>query len=200
MIFIVSGPGGAGKGTIVKELVARDPTLWLSRSWTTRPQRVGEPSDAYEFKTEEEFRRKIADDGFLEWVDFLGSLYGTPNPDPPEGLDLLLEIELEGAQKVRGKLPEAILVLVVPPSIDVQRERLRGRGESDDRIEQRVTKGQLEMIEGERIANEILVNDDLETAVQALADIVAKYRQQEAGSSQDLEDEIRLAAQEGRDG
>lgn len=176
MIFIVSGPGGVGKGTIVERLVARDPSLWLSRSWTTRPRRPGEAEDAYEFRTEEEFRQHIEAGGFLEWVDFLGNLYGTPNPSPPAGRDLLLEIELEGAQKVRKKIPDSIVVLVVPPSIEVQRERLRYRGESEQRIEQRVTKGRQEMVEGERMANEMIVNDDLETAVTALADIVDKYR------------------------
>jgi len=183
VIFIVSGPGGVGKGTIVRELVARDHKLWLSRSWTTREQRPGEPADAYRFTTEKEFRARIDAGGFLEWVNFLGNLYGTPTPEPEPGTDLLLEIELEGAQKVRTQIPTAILVLVVPPSIEAQRLRLRGRGDGDEQVEARVEKGQAEMVIGEKIANEIVVNDDLETAVQSLADIVEKYRRQNAGQA-----------------
>lgn len=176
MIFIISGPGGVGKGTIVRHLVSRDPSLWLSRSWTTRRRREGESEDAYKFVSEEDFRSHVEAGGFLEWVNFLGNMYGTPMPDPPGGMDTLLEIELEGAQIVRSKIPEAILVLVVPPSIEEQRKRLRRRGEDEARIEERVAKGRSEMETGEKMANEIVVNDDLETAVRALADIVEKYR------------------------
>ncbi len=176
MIFIVSGPGGVGKGTVVRELVSRDPTLWLSRSWTTRARRPGESDDAYNFVTVDEFRAHIDAGGFLEWVDFLGSMYGTPIPDPPPGKDVLLEIELKGAQSVRAHNPEAIVILLVPPSIEVQRERLRKRGDSEERIAQRVSFGEKEMAHGHEIADEILVNDDLETAVVSLAGIVEKYR------------------------
>lgn len=176
MIFIVSGPGGAGKGTIVQELVSVVPRLWLSRSWTTRPRRPGEAPDAYEFTTEEEFRHRIESDGFLEWVEFLGNFYGTPIPNAPDGTDTILEIELKGAQKVREVRPDAIVILVVPPSIEEQRNRLRHRGEAEGRIEERVEMGRKEMVVGEKIADEIVVNDELEAAVQALADIVDKYR------------------------
>jgi guanylate kinase len=176
VIFIVSGPGGVGKGTVVRELVKRDPTLWLSRSWTTRPQRPGEADDAYVFVSEAMFRERIVAGGFLEWVEFLGNLYGTPMPEAEPNIDVLLEIELEGAQKVRGHDASAVLILLVPPSIEVQRERLRKRGEDEQRIEERVAKGRREMEHGKRLVNEVVVNDDLETAVQALADIVKSYR------------------------
>jgi guanylate kinase len=178
MIFIVSGPGGVGKGTIVRELVALDPSLWLSRSWTTREQRPGEASDAYKFVTEADFRAHVDNGGFLEWVNFLGNFYGTPVPAPPPGHDILLEIELEGAQKVRALFPEAILILVVPPSIEVQRERLERRGDDPARIEERIERGRFEMTQGKGLVDEIVINDDLETAVQALAAIVGKYRTQ----------------------
>jgi guanylate kinase len=176
VIFIVSGPGGVGKGTIVKDLVTRDPLLWLSRSWTTRPRRPGEDADAYVFVTPEEFRRRADAGGFLEWVEFLGNFYGTPMPKAPHGKDLLLEIELVGAKKVHATHPEAVIVLVVPPSIEIQRERLRRRGDPPERIEERVEKGRREMETGREIADEIVVNDDLETAVRALGDIVSRYR------------------------
>lgn len=176
LIFIVSGPGGVGKGTVVRELVAQDRRLWLSRSWTTRSRRDGEAADAYEFVSPETFRKRIDEKGFLEWVEFLGSSYGTPIPNPPAGCDVLLEIELQGAQLVREKYPEAIVILLVPPSVEVQRERLAKRGDSAERIEARVVKGELEMRQGRKIADHIVINDDLDTAVAAIADIVSKSR------------------------
>jgi guanylate kinase len=177
VIFIVSGPGGVGKGTVVRELVARDPTLWLSRSWTTRPQRPGEANDAYVFVSDAEFRARIDNDGFLEWVEFMGAFYGTPMPTAPDDQDLLLEIELEGAQKVRTIHPESILILLVPPSLEVQRQRLERRGDDPQRIEARIERGRREMEEGRDFVDEIVVNDDLETAVQSLAAIIAQYRE-----------------------
>jgi len=180
VIFIVSGPGGVGKGTIVKQLVASDPSLYLSRSWTTRERRDGEAEDAYVFVSETDFRRRVDEGGFLEWVEFLGNFYGTPVPDPRPGADLLLEIELEGAKKVRALHRDAFLILIVPPSIEVQRQRLQKRGEDEERIEQRIEKGRREMEEGQRLADATIVNDDLDTAVEALAGIVNAYRHSKA--------------------
>lgn len=176
MIFVVSGPGGVGKGTIVRRLVATDPTLWLSRSWTSRAPRPGEDQSAYNFVTADEFRAHAQAGKFLEWVEFLGNYYGTPLPDPPPGTDLLLEIELKGAQHVRKLYPEAVLVLVAAPSVEEQRARLSRRGEDAERIQERIDFGIREMATGEKIADEMLVNDDLDTAVDALRSIIEKYR------------------------
>ena len=101
LIVVVSGPGGVGKSTIVEELVKRDARLWLSRSWTTREQRPGEAPDAYKFVTREQFQQRIDANGFLEWTEFIGNLYGTPNPEAPTGRDIVLEIEVDGAQQVK---------------------------------------------------------------------------------------------------
>ena len=100
-----------GKGTIVDALVRRDPGLWLSRSWTTRERRRGEAHDAYVFVSSEAFEKHITDGGFLEWTEFLGNYYGTPRPDLLDGdADIVLEIELDGAQQVKRQYPEAILI------------------------------------------------------------------------------------------
>lgn len=183
MIFVVSGPGGVGKGTIVRRLVATDPTLWLSRSWTSRPPRPDEDHSAYKFVSADEFRAHAQAGKFLEWVEFLGNYYGTPLPEPPPGTDLLLEIELKGAQHVRKLYPEAVLILVAAPSIEEQRQRLRRRGEADERIQERIDFGVREMVTGEKVADEILVNDDLETAVEALRSIIDKYRTANGGGA-----------------
>ncbi|MFZ4719028.1 MAG: guanylate kinase [Ilumatobacteraceae bacterium] len=176
-IFIVSGPGGVGKGTIVSALVARDPRLWLSRSWTTRVQRPGESSTAYVFTDRDAFERRIEEGGFLEWTNFLGNYYGTPRPDAIEGSDVVLEIEVDGARQVKALHPEAVLIFVLPPSREEQQRRLRGRGDPEDKVDQRLQKALDEEPVGLAIANHVVVNDDLERTLQEMAGIIQQYRQ-----------------------
>ena len=165
-----------GKGTIVRALTARDPALWLSRSWTTRAQRAGEADDAYVFTTREAFEDRIARNGFLEWTDFLGNLYGTPTPEAPPGTDVVLEIEVDGAQQIRRQHPEALLVFVLPPSREEQERRLRGRGDAEDKVAERVRKALDEEPVGLAIADEVVVNDDLQETVEQLLAIIDKRR------------------------
>ena len=176
-IFIVSGPGGVGKGTIVNALVARDPVLWLSRSWTTRAQRPGEPDTAYVFTDRDSFERRIEQGGFLEWTNFLGNYYGTPRPEPSPGRDVVLEIEVDGARQVKALHPEAVLIFVLPPSREEQQRRLRGRGDPEDKVDQRLQKALDEEPVGLAIADHVVVNDDLERTVQEMAAIIQQYRQ-----------------------
>jgi guanylate kinase len=176
LIFIVSGPGGVGKGTIVNALVERDPSLWLSRSWTTRAQRQGEPDGAYVFADRAAFEERIEAGGFLEWTNFLGNYYGTPLPDPQLGRDVVLEIEVDGARQVKRLNPGAVLIFVLPPSRDEQQRRLRGRGDPEDKVDERLQKALDEEPVGLAIADHVVVNDDLERTVDEMADIINSAR------------------------
>ncbi len=173
MIFVVSGPGGVGKGTIVRRLIEQDPKLWVSRSWTTRDRRPGEAPDAYHFATREEFEQHVADGGFLEWVEFLDYLQGSPLPDPPEGHDVVFEIDVYGARQILERYPDAVSIFVAPPSPEAQEARLRGRGDSDERVAQRLAKATEEAAVAEELGSIVVVNDVLDRAVaevQALID------------------------------
>ena len=175
-MFVLFGPGGAGKGTIASRLVAGDRSLWLSRSWTTRARRPGESDDAYEFVDRPAFEERIRAGGFFEWAEFLGNLYGTPVPDPPAGSDVLLEIDLQGAREVRRLRPDATLILLLPPSPQAQEERLRARGDDEAHITERLRAGAEEALEGRAIADEVVVNSDLTQATDDVAGIVGRCR------------------------
>lgn len=181
LIIIVSGPGGVGKGTIVDALVKRDPSLLLSRSWTTRQRRPGEREDAYVYVTRNEFEAHRDRGGFLEWTEFLGNYYGSPVPEATSGRDIVLEIEVDGAQQVKAVHPEATLIFVLPPSRDEQRRRLIGRGDPDDKVQQRLRKAEEEEPIGRALADEVVVNDDLDQTVGEMMDIIAA-RRKAAGS------------------
>ena len=176
LIIVISGPGGVGKGTIVNALVERDPNLWLSRSWTTRGQRPGEPDTAYVFTDHAEFEDRISGGGFLEWTRFLDNYYGTPTPDVADGRDVVLEIEVDGASQVKKLHSEAILIFVLPPSRDEQQRRLRGRGDPEDRVDQRLRKALDEEPVGLAIADHVVVNDNLERTVDEMLTIIAQHR------------------------
>ncbi len=176
MIIVLSGPGGVGKGTIAEALVRRDPRLWLSRSWTTRPQRAGEPDDAYVWVNRQQFEGRLAAGGFLEHTEFLGNYYGTPVPTPPPGRDLLLEIELDGAQQVRRRHPDALLFFVLPPSRPEQERRLRGRGDTPEKVAERVAKAECEEPVGRALADHLVVNDDLDRAVDEIGRLIETAR------------------------
>jgi len=174
--FVLSGPGGVGKGTVVERLLEEVADLWLSRSWTTRDPRPGEAPDAYNFVDRSTFQAHIEDDGFLEWVEFLDYLQGTPVPSPPAGKDVLLEIDVQGAAQIKAMNAQAVLLFLDAPSTEEQERRLRARGDSDERVAQRLETAITERSVAQELGCIVVINDDLESTVTELAAIVAKHR------------------------
>jgi guanylate kinase len=178
LIIVISGPGGVGKGTVVDRLLELDDRLWLSRSWTTRARRLGEPEDAYTFVDKETFLARVADGGFVEYTEFPGNgcLYGTPTIDAPPDRDALLEIEVDGARQVKARHPEAVMVLVVAPSEQAQEARMRARGDDEAEIAQRLAISRDEERAGRAIADVVVVNDEVDRAAKEVAGILDSYR------------------------
>lgn len=176
MIIVVSGPGGVGKGTIVDALVHRDDRLFLNRSWTTRERRPSEAVDAYVFTDSATFEQHIAAGGFVEWTEFLGNYYGSPLPEPGSEQDVVLEIEVDGAQQVKRIFPDALLLFVIPPSRDEQERRLRGRGDPGDKVLARLKKAEVEEPIGRALADHIVVNDDLDDTIVEMLQIIESAR------------------------
>ncbi len=149
----------------------------MSRSWTTRERRPSENEDVYHFATTAEFEQRIADGGFLEWTEFLGNYYGTPLPEPGVEQDLVLEIEVDGAQQVKRVHPDALLIFVLPPSREEQERRLRGRGDPDVKVHARLKKAETEEPIGRSIADHIVVNDGLSETIDEMLSIIDEARQ-----------------------
>jgi guanylate kinase len=162
--------------------VQRVENLWLSRSWTTRPRRAGEAEDAYRFVDRPTFQARAKAGGFLEWKAHFDHLYGTPTPDPPEGRDVLLEIDVYGAADVKAQNPEAVMILVLPPSPAVQAQRLRARGDREETIASRLARATEEERVGRALADHVVVNDDLGRAIDQVVGILETQRRQIRGS------------------
>jgi guanylate kinase len=165
-----------GKGTIAQRLIEADDHLWLSRSWTTRPRRASEKGGEYHFVEREAFEQAIDDNQFLEWAEFHGNLYGTPLPKAPNGADVLLEIEVQGAEQVRRDVPDAVVFLILPPSMRELEERLRSRGDKDDHVAMRLSSTPEELAKGQELASYVIVNDDIERATAEILSILEELR------------------------
>ena len=172
LLVVMSGPGGAGKGTIARALVDSDPRLTLSRSWTTRDRRIDDVEDAYVFVTRPEFDTRLDAGGFLEWNEFLGHAYGTPVPEESDARDLLLEIDVAGGRQVLDRVPDALCLFVDAPDDDELRRRLMERGDSRERTEQRIAEAVRERAEADDLGYQRVVNDDLETTIVEVRELV----------------------------
>jgi guanylate kinase len=150
--------------------------LTLSRSWTTRDRRVDDVQDAYVFVTRAEFDVRLHAGGFLEWNEFLGHAYGTPVPKESGDRDLLLEIDVAGGRQVLDRLPDALCLFVDAPNDDELRRRLIERGDGRERAEQRVAEAARERAEAEDLGYRRVVNDNLDTAIVEVRDLIDAAR------------------------
>lgn len=175
-LFIISGSSGVGKGTVIKELLKHADNLSLSVSSTTRKPREGEVHGKnYYFLSKEDFEKAIENDEFLEWAEFSTNKYGTSKKTVEKFLDngqnVLLEIEVQGALQVKKKIPEAVLIFILPPSREELEKRLRGRGtESEEAIIKRLDAIEFEAKESEKYDYKV-VNDTIERAVGEILSI-----------------------------
>ena len=181
ILIVVSGFSGAGKGTIMKALLERYDNYALSISATTRNPRPGEEEGkAYFFKTTEEFEKMIAKDDLIEYAMYVGNYYGTPKAYVEEqlraGKDVILEIEIQGALKVKEKFPDTLLLFVTPPSAAELEHRLRGRGTETEEVIKNRLKRAVEEAEYMDRYDYILVNDDLETCVKEMHELIQAQR------------------------
>jgi guanylate kinase len=176
-VFVITGPSGVGKGTLIRALLERVPELQMSVSATTRRPRPGETHGAdYWFLTEDEFARRVEAGDFVEWAEYSGRRYGTLRSELDRilatGRPVVLEIEVQGARQVRETMPEAVQVFIVPPSHDALRLRLVGRGtDPPEEVERRLRVAEEELAAQSEFAH-VVVNDRLEDAVEELAGIV----------------------------
>ena len=177
MIFVITGPSGVGKGTLIRGLLERIPELELSTSATTRKPRPGERDGVdYHFLTPKQFGERVAAGEFVEHATYSGNMYGTLRSElerrAREGNPVVLEIEVQGARQVREAIPESVAVFIAPPSLDALRVRLVGRGtDSPEQVEERLRTAERELEAQPEFAY-VVVNDRLEQATDELEGIV----------------------------
>lgn len=180
-LFIVAAPSGAGKTSLVKELLGADKGIQLSISYTTRAPRPGEiDGQHYHFVSRETFMEMLGRGDFLESAEVYGNFYGTSQPwiesSRKSGKDILLEIDWQGAAQVRKLIPEAIGIFVLPPSLDALKQRLTGRGQDAEEVIQKRIGAAREDISHVGEFEYVIINDDFDTALQDLLAVVRAQR------------------------
>ena len=180
-VYVLTGPSGVGKGTVVSEVLKKVDNIYLSVSVTTRSKREGEKEGVnYFFKTKEEFQRMAKADELLEWAEFAGDYYGSPkfsiNNYLSCGKDVLLEIEIQGAKQIKQKCPESVLIFLAPPSFESLEERLiKRQTESLEKVKVRLKKAKEEMKEV-GLFHYLIINDNLNEAVENVISIIRAQR------------------------
>ena len=175
--FIICGPSGVGKGTVVARLLASDPTLYFSVSATTRDPRPGEiDGKHYHFLSREQFDQWVQEDAFLEHAEFVGNCYGTPkkfiDKAMEQGRDVILDIEIQGADQVHKKRPDAVRIYVAPPSWEELERRLIGRGTEDmEKVKSRLARGKEEFLVAKDF-DYFVINDTVDRAVEEISAIM----------------------------
>ena len=175
-LYIVAGCSGVGKGTLLKLFMDRNPELKLSISATTRNPREGEEDGvSYFFITKDEFKSSIENNEFIEWAEFSGNFYGTKKSfvekTLAKGIDLILEIEVQGAKQVKQKMPEATSIFIMPPSLEDLEARLRGRKTEDEATIQKRLSAAAREIEAGKNFDYRIVNDDIDDALEVMQKI-----------------------------
>ena len=186
LILVISGPAGSGKSTVTK-FIKENPDYVFSISRTTRYTRPGEVDGVdYYFVSKDEFKQKLAEDDFLEHAEYCGEMYGTPKSlvyeQIEKGKNVILEIEVEGAMQVKEKCPDAVLIMLLPPSFKVQEARLRGRGtEPEEKVLKRLEKTRKEIPYAEKYDYIVFNHDGM--SKEAADDIFAIVRSEKLASS-----------------